>query len=98
AVVHLAEPAAPLAVHAAGLLPLLGEGGTVQDEDGLGVAQFGADLAAEFAQDGLVVPAAGADEQLQGAAFLTGLGGDGLGGLALQATELAAQERAGVVA
>src|SRR5262249_31784312 len=49
-------------------------------------------------EDGAVVPATGADKQLQGAALLAGQGGDGFGGLALQAGELAAQHGQGMVA
>src|SRR5262249_62082135 len=45
---------------------------------------------------GVVVPLAGADEVLQGAALLAGLVGDRLGGLALQPGELAAEDRGGV--
>ena len=91
AVVDLAQAAAPLAGHAAGGVPLLGEGRAVQDEDAVGVAQFLGDVAAQFGPDGVVVPAAVADELLQVAALEPGLRGDGLGGLTLQAGELALQ-------
>ncbi len=95
-VVELAQTATPLAGDPAGLLPLLGEGGTVQDEGRVGMPQFRADVAAQLLPDGAVVPAAGADEELQGSALLARLGGDGFGGLALQAGELAAQQGEGM--
>ena len=84
--------------HAAGVVALLGEGRGVQDEDAVGVGQLLGDVAAQLVADGGVVPAAGADEQLQGAALLAGLAGDGLRGLALEPGELAAQDGEGVVA
>ena len=98
AIVHFAQPAAPLAGHAAGRRAFLGERAGVEDEDGFGVREFLAHMAAEFVEDGLIVPTAGAHEQLQGAALLAGLGGDGLRGLAFQAGQLAAQDRARVLA
>src|SRR5262249_62164619 len=61
-----------------------------------GVGQLLADVAAQLGQEGVVVPLAGADEVLQGAALLAGLVGDRLGGLALQPGELAAEDRGGV--
>src|SRR5262249_10938148 len=63
--------------------------------NGVGVAQFVADVGAQRAADVAIVPRAAADEQLQGAAFLAGLVGDGFGGLALQSAELAAAGGAG---
>lgn len=98
AVIDLAQPAAPLPGHAAGRRALLGKPRPVQDEDPLVVAQFLGDVAPQFAPDGVVVPPAGADEQLQGPPFEAGLGGDGLGGLALEASELALEDDAGVLA
>ena len=50
---------------------------------------------AQLGHHGFVVPAAGADEVLHGLAGAAGLGGDGLGGLALQAAELALQDHLG---
>src|SRR5207244_12491609 len=88
--------AAPLAGHTTGSRAFLGEATGVEDEDGLGSAEFLADVVAEFAEDGLIVPAAGADEQLQRSALLTGLGGDRFGSLAFQARQLAAQDGARV--
>src|SRR5690349_2182940 len=52
----------------------------------------------QFGQDWGIVPAAGTNEQLQGATFLSGGGGDGLGSLALEAAELAGQHGQGVLA
>src|SRR5262249_58980045 len=98
AVLDLPQPPAPLAGDAAGGAPLLGEAGGIEDKGTAVVAEFLGHVALEFVQDGAVVPAAGADEQLQGAALLAGLGGDGLGGLALQAGQLAAQDGEGVAA
>src|SRR5262245_50028884 len=76
-VVDLAQAATPLAGHTTGGVPLLGEGGGVEDEDAVGVGQFLTDVTAEFVEDGAVVPAAGADEELQGTPLLAGGGGDG---------------------
>src|SRR3954447_16231697 len=84
AVVLLAEPATPLPGHAARLGPRLGEAAGVQDQDGLLIAQRLADLAAQLGHDSLVVPLAGADEELDGLAVDAGLDGDRLAGLALQ--------------
>src|SRR5579884_117295 len=50
------------------------------------------DVEAQLVADGFVVPAVVADEQLQVAALEPGLGGDGLGGLALSAGELALKD------
>src|SRR4029079_7206243 len=73
AVVLLAEPAAPLPGHAARRGPRLGEAAGVEDQDGLIVAERLADLAAQLGHDGLVVPLAGADEELDGLAVDAGL-------------------------
>jgi hypothetical protein len=63
--------------------------GGIQHEHAVGVAQCSADVATQFGQDGLIVPAAGTDEVLQGPSFVADIDGNGLGGLALQAGELA---------
>src|SRR5207302_362537 len=98
AIVEFAQAATPLAGYAARLLPLFREAGGVENKDRLGIGQFRADMVAEFLEDGTIVPSAGTDEQLQGAALLAGLGGNGFGGLALQASELAAEDSQGVPA
>ena len=87
AVIDLAQPAAPLPIDAAGFDPLLGETAGVDDEDGAAVAPLGADVAAEFGQQGVVIPGTVADEFLDGPAVDAGVVGDGLGGLALEARE-----------
>src|SRR5262249_42824695 len=76
--------------------PLLGETRAIDDENGVGVADLLLDVAPQLGQDVVVTPAAGADEQLEGPAVEGGGGGDGLGGLAVQAGELAAQDDEGV--
>ena len=93
AVVDLAQPAAPLAIDAAGLGPLLGEAAGVDDHDAVGVGQFLADVLPQFGHHGLVVPLAGADEELDRLAGQPGLDGDRLGGLAFQAAEPAADDQ-----
>jgi hypothetical protein len=50
----------------------------------------------QLAEDSAIVPAASADEQLQGAAYLPALAGDGFGGLTPESAELAAEDGAGV--
>jgi hypothetical protein len=89
-VLDLARAAAPLTGHAARLGSLPGEAGGVQDKDAFGIGQPLGDVAAQFLPDGPIVPASGADEQLEGATLPAGGRGDRLGGLALQASELAA--------
>ena len=96
AVVDLAQPAAPLAGDAAGLGPLLGEGAGVDDHDAVGLGQLLADVAPQLGHHGLVVPLAGADEELDRLAGQAGLDGDRLAGLALQAAEQAADDQGGV--
>jgi hypothetical protein len=53
-------------------------------------------VGAEFCHDGLVVPLAGADEELDRLAVDARLDGDRLAGLALQAAEQAAKDGGGV--
>src|SRR5262249_43408515 len=96
AVVLLAEPAAPLPRHPARLTPRLGEAAGVEDQDRLRVGQHLAEVAAEFGHDGLVVPAACADEVLDRLAVDAGLDGDRLAGLALEPAEQAADDERGV--
>src|SRR5205807_769272 len=68
AVVLLAEPAAPLPGDPARLAARLGEAAGVEDQDRPRVGEDLADVAAEFGHDGVVVPAACADEVLDGLA------------------------------
>lgn len=98
AVLDLAQPAALLAGHAAGLLALLGESRGIEHEHAVGVAQLVADVTAQLAEHGGIIPAYGADEQLPGAALESDLDGDGLGDLALQAGELALEDHLSVPA
>jgi hypothetical protein len=72
--------------------------GKVEDEDRLGVAEFLADVALQFVEDRLVVPAARTHEELEGPTFQAGLRGDGFNGLAWEAGELAGQDGEGVPA
>src|SRR5207249_3931986 len=53
------------------------------------------DVAAQLRHDVLIVPGAGADEVLHGLARAVGEGGDGLGRLALEVTELALEDDPG---
>src|SRR5262249_6246908 len=94
-VLDLAQAAAPLAGDAARRGPLLGETRAIDDENGVGVADLLLDVAPQLGQDVVVTPAAGADEQLEGPAVEGGGGGDGVGGLALEGGELAAEEDQG---
>src|SRR3954469_7281055 len=84
AVVDLAEPPEPLTLHADGGGSLLGESRGVEDDDPVGGAQVGPDLAGQFHQQGLMIPRGGADEVLETATVEVGAVGDGLGVLALQ--------------
>ena len=64
AVVDLTQPAAPLSADAAGLSTLLGEAAGVDDHHALGLGQRLADVLPQFGRHSFVVPAAGADEEL----------------------------------
>ena len=86
-VVDLAQPAAPLSLHADGLLALLGEGRGVENQHAVVLAQFGSDLAYQFGQQGPVVPFRLADELLQALAFAVMQVGDGFDILAVQVRE-----------
>ena len=96
AVLQLAQPAAPLAAHAARVGAGLGEGAGVEDQDALLVAQLLDDVASDLGHDRLVVPLAGAGEGLDGLAMEPGLDGDRLAGLALQAAAQAAEDEPGM--
>jgi len=85
----VAQAATPLAAHTARFRSLLTQPGAVEDEHAIGMAEFFADVLPQFLEHGLIVPAAGADEQLQGPAFQADLMGDRLGRLPLQAGEFA---------
>ena len=65
AVVDLAEPTAPLPLHAHRLRPLLGKGRRVENQDAIGFAQLRAHLPHQFSQQRLVIPLRLADEFLQ---------------------------------
>ncbi len=66
---------------------LLGKGAGINDEDGGGVSQLLAGVAAQLGQDDVIVPLARADEVLHGLARPARLDGDGFASLALQAAE-----------
>jgi len=87
AVVEFAQPAAPLALHADRLAALLGEGGGVEDEDRVGLAQLCAHLACQLIEQGLVVPVGLAEELLESLALAVVQVGDALGVLAGQVGE-----------
>jgi len=95
AVFDLAQPPAPLPGDAAGVGAGRGSTAGVEDQHGLGVGQLLGDGAAQVGQDGLVFPAPGADEVWHGLAGTTGLGGDGLGRLALQVAAFTQQDDMG---
>src|SRR5262249_51260965 len=90
AIVDLAEPAAPLTLHADGLVALLDEGGGVEDQHAVGRAETLADLACKFADEGLVVPGGLAEELLESLAFAVVQVGDALGVLARKVGEQSA--------
>src|SRR5262249_19837706 len=83
AVLLLPEPAAPLPGDAAGVGPGLRKGAGVDHQHRPVVAQFLADVAPQLGHDRLVVPLAGAGEELDGLAVHAGLHRDRLAGLAL---------------
>ena len=96
AVLDLSEASAPLALDADGLGALLGEGGGGEDEDAVGLAQLGPDLAGQLGDEGPVVPEYLADELLESLAFAVVQVGDGLDILASQVGEQAADVVVGV--
>jgi hypothetical protein len=55
-------------------------------------------MAPQLSQDRVVVPSAGADEELDVLVFDAGAGGDRFGGLALQAADEATNDQGGVLA
>jgi hypothetical protein len=94
----LAQAAAPLSLDPDRLSPLLVEGRRVEDQHGVRLAQFVADLACQFREEGPMVPGRLADELLQGLSLLVVQVGDGLDVLVLQAGEQARRVGAGVTA
>jgi hypothetical protein len=82
AVVDLAQPAAPLPLHAHRRRPLLGEGRRVEHQHPVGFAELFTDLAGQFGEQGPVPPGGLAEELLQPLAFLVVQVGDALGVLA----------------
>jgi hypothetical protein len=56
--------------------PFLGEGSGIEDQHGVG--QFLGDVAAQFYQNGFIVPAGSADEMQRGLAMTPGEVGDGM--------------------
>src|SRR5262249_55133052 len=96
AILLLAQPAAPLAAHPAGVGPGLGEGRGVDDQGGPAVAQLLDDVTPQLGHDRLVVPPARPDEELDRLAVDSGPDGDRLARLALQAAEQAADDQGSV--
>jgi hypothetical protein len=89
-VVEFTETTAPLPAEAARLDPLLGEAGSVEDEGAVVVADLVLDMAGEFVKEGVVIPAAGPEELLQGPTVLAGLSCEGFGGFATARGDFAA--------
>src|SRR3954451_1184680 len=97
-VLDLAQSSAPLARDPTTLGPLLGERAGIEDQDGVVLPQDPADMAPQLAQDRVVVPSAGADEELDVLVGDAGADGDRFGGLALQAADEAPNDQGGVLA
>jgi hypothetical protein len=97
-VVDLAQPAAPLPLHADGGVALFGECRGVEDEDAVGAAQLLAYLSGQLGQPGVVVPGGLADELLEGFAFVIVEVGDRLDVLVLQAGEQSGDIGTGMLA
>jgi hypothetical protein len=102
AVLGLADRAAPLPLHAGGLVPLLDVAGLVEDGDGVGAGALVADDLLEAVAGLVMVPGVLAKELLEGADRHTGVDGDGLDALLGDVGELTAdvhrQMGAGVLA
>src|SRR5262249_24509929 len=96
AALEFAQPAAPLPLHADGLLALLGEGGGGEDPHAARLAEALPDLAGQLGDEGAVVPAGLSDELLQALALAVVKVGDGLSVLALEVGEQAADVVVGV--
>ena len=88
----LAQPAAILALDAAGVIALLGEGRTITEEDAVGVIPDLADMLAEFGQDALIVPGRYTDEVLEDLATHAHMVSNGLTGLAGQRGQFALED------
>jgi hypothetical protein len=97
AVVDLAQSAAPLPPHAAGLGPLLGESAAVDHHDALGFGELLADMRAQFCHHGFIIPLARSDEKLERFARHTRLDGDRFARLAVQPAEQALNDQGRVV-
>ena len=87
AVLDLAEPAAPLPLHADRGGSLLGEGRGVEHEHGVAAADGVGDLTGQLVDEGVVVPGHLADEALDGLAVEVVAVGDRLGVLAIEVGE-----------
>ncbi len=102
AVLGLAQPAAPLLLHAGGLVPLLGVAGLIEDPDGVGTLVLGGDEVLEPVAEPILLPAVLAEELLQGARGDVRIQCDRLDALLGQVGELAsdigAQMSAGILA
>ena len=88
AVLGLADDAAPLPLHAGGLVPLLDVAGLVEDPDDLRPGVVGADESLQPVAHPVLIPLQLAEELLQGPGRHAGLDGDGLDALAGQVGEL----------
>jgi len=95
-VFDLTQSAAPLASDPTALGSLLGERAGIEDQDGVVLPRDPADMASQLPQDRVVIPSAGADEELDVLVFDAGAGGDRFGGLALQAADEATNDQSGV--
>ena len=84
AVVDLAQPAAPLSLHAHRFTAFFGESRGVEHEHAIGLAQFRSHLPCQFGQQGPMVPVGLADELLQALALAVVQVGDGFDILAAQ--------------
>jgi hypothetical protein len=96
AVLNFAKATTPLTLDANGLFALLDEGGRIEDEDTIGLAQTLCYLVDQFADERFVIPGNLTDELLETLTFAVVKVGDTLSILALQVGEQTADVMMGV--
>src|SRR5882724_9732888 len=96
-VLELSQTAAPLPLHAAGIVSLLGKAAGVEHQNRLGISEFLPHVLADLRHHSLVVPGSGTHEVLHGFAVQPSLVGDRLAGLAFQTAEPPLEHHLGVV-
>ncbi len=96
-VVGFPQTAAPLPSDATGLVAFFGKGTGIENEDAWWLGSFLGDVPSHFRSAGVIAPKPFTEKALQEPSELLRLDGDGLGGLAIQRSELALEDGARVL-